>query len=622
MPEAAAAVAEHALRAWIVATVPLCVQLDRLAHGPVALARVAVVNAVVLAVGRRRPRAAVAVAAAALAVSLLDRSVPAVLHVVAVVSVLTWGTLEGVVRLPRRLPDAARVGGTLLLGIAGVLLFAATGVRIPAALTAAGAAVTAAGVVAAQRRSTDVRPVAANSPMRRLAQAANDLAVRVGDAAGAVVGAVAMVPAAVAVTTGWLGHRLAGHDVLATPAGRATRWAARDRPDPDPARAFADVRLRDDRTIAATARRALGGVMAGLLTVVGLGATGVGVARALPEQVSLVARGPVGVGAECLRTPAVPNPVMDEQPGAKELVCESREYVSRPRFDAITTYEYADFDGEHLNVTDGVRAGWRPPPCGGCKRLTMWWFGGSAAFGWDQRDDHTISSEVAKEAWRRGVALDVVNHALSGQVLGQELHHFQELAKHSDPPDLVAFYDGGNELARQKEREARGRGTDESDTSFLEVELDDFLWNGPPEAGLEPWERATWWPLSGGERITPEETATHAMNRYRRHARLAIDAATRLGVEPVLVWQPLMHSAPAVASLPGSVPEVDVPIWERMLPEALSQLPPEVIDLSDSLDGVDRPVFNDFYHTNEYAAKVVARQLVDRIWPRIEALAG
>ena len=87
----------------------------------------------------------------------------------------------------------------------------------------------------------------------------------------------------------------------------------------------------------------------------------------------------------------------------------------------------------------------------------MWFFGGSAAFGAGRRDAHTIPSELVRQAGAEAVALEVHNLAVPATVNWQAamllLRGWWE-----DPPDLVVFYDGANDLALQDVLTGRGMG--------------------------------------------------------------------------------------------------------------------------------------------------------------------
>ena len=83
------------------------------------------------------------------------------------------------------------------------------------------------------------------------------------------------------------------------------------------------------------------------------------------------------------------------------------------------------------------------------KKLSVWFFGGSALFGDGQRDDHTIPSEFARLAEADGIPVEVRNYGRPGVAMWQELQLFEQTVAAGQKPDLVVFYDGFNDLAWQ-----------------------------------------------------------------------------------------------------------------------------------------------------------------------------
>lgn len=597
-----------ALLSWLLAALPMTSQLRDLDHVDASIWRAVSVTFLGVVVASRRPRWAIGAFALTAAVLLTDRSVPPITLLLLVALAALWCVVTPAVSIrwlgTRR--GVGRVVAAVVLLAADVVLLVRVGVRVPLAL----AVVAAAAVVVDSRlpvRDGPESPVVAKG--RRLAAANASLMDRVGRPIGVAVGFLVMLPSALLVLLPWAAQRLVRFDVLAPPTRRPSRWVGREGGDPDASRAYAAPTVRRPPT-----GRGLHRALAGLMALVLLAAVVVPIVLATTTGDDDVVSAIEPVPSDDPCHDPEPNPVLDDQPDSAELGCELKAFVSRPRFQALTVFDYPDRSGEWVNQENGIRAGWTPPACD-CERLTVWWFGGSAAWGWDQRDQFSLPSQIAKHAWNDyGIALDIVNYAMPAWVLSQEMQRFQLLTMTEPLPDLVLFYDGGNELNRQKERDGRGEGADESETSFLETELDRYLWRGLNTADPEELDGPT--SRTPGPRVSPEEIAEHAMNRYEKwvdHGRRIMEP---MGLDPIFLWQPLMHSAPDVAARPGGVPEVDVPIWKRMVPEAVRRLPDGVVDLSDSLDGVDRPVFDDFYHTNEYAADVVAKDLVDRLAPR------
>lgn len=592
--------------AWLLVAIPVASQLWRLGASVAGIATVLCSLGVVMLVSRAWHRTWAWAPAAAVSVVFAGRYITSIsigLQIMAVVALVAWLLVTGGVAPGRRVALWARIVVALPAVAASVVLLVQPGVQVPLALfSSTVAAMVVLGVLGLPRPQVELRE--RTGAHHRFLAANERILHAVGRPIGMVLGAVVMVPAAVVAVTGWVAQSVFRYDPLAPPAVAGTRWVRRTSMISDPLRSFSHGPVFDPRGTPLALRR--------------WGAAGLTVALcfAIAVVLPLERLGLGTIGARASTGCVVPaNPVMEDQPNWDVTYCEMQDFVLRPRFDPLTTYRYPDMDGTSINVVDGERATWQPPPCEDCDPLEVWWFGGSAAWGWNQRDDFTIPSQLAKRAADAGAPLVVRNFAMPAWVLRQETIRFEELLEELPAPDVVVFYDGGNELNRQKERNGRGRGTDEGPTSFLEAEIEDFLWNGPP-GGSEP--RTSPWPHV--EAVSPERVAHHAVNRYRSDVERAREVALDAGVVPVFVWQPLRHSAPAAVSLPEGIPPEDDPVWAAMVPAAIRELPDGVLDLSDALDDADRMVFDDFYHTNEYAADVVAGKLLDAIGPTLEGV--
>lgn len=594
---------------WLIAVIPLIGQFERLDYPRMRIVAIAAAAAAVLAAARRWPLALVPAAALASValVPFFGLSLAAHVAPLLLVPLVIWALALGALPdPPLRLPSGAMLYPALVpLGPAAVSLLRFTAFRF--AFLCLGASLVLAGLAWVL---PELARRVGEAMHRTLLPVNRGLAV-FGRGLGRVVGVLVMVPGGVIVVLAWLGQRIVGYDPLA-PQGRqaGTSWVRRGGGDPAPAQLFSGARSQERPPLAVALRR-VGAWVVSLAIVAGVVVTGAMTFGPFDDVTDIVTGRPV-----CGSAP--PDQAMDQDPNWDELSCEIMKFESQGRFDGTTTYTMADFDGDYVNVRDGVRESWHPPACD-CKRVKVWLFGGSAAFGWWQRDDHTVASQLAKEAWKHGIALDIEVRAMPGWVAGQEVRRFAELAVGDEQPDIALFYDGGNDISMQKNRNALGRGADESATSFAEEEINRLLVQGP-----FPWTAADFVALppdDPGPTLGPRAVADHAMARYARDLELARRVAEASDIEPIFVWQPLLPSAPRrTGNTDALIGEEDV-FWRSMTKAAVAQLPDDVIDLSDALDDVDRVVFKDVWHTNEHGSAVVAEQLFEEIRPQLERAA-
>lgn len=496
------------------------------------------------------------------------------------------------------LPALLATAASLLLG---------TGVRIPLALALAAAALMGVGCLLPARFGAVADAIeCTGARMGRLGHRNLAFVERVGRPIGAVLGAIAMIPVVVLLVLSWGIHRLVRYDGAGSaggpfhPLGRADRCGPGSGPRLSAAPGVGPARRPADRERQFSA---LVTVLAVVLGAVVLVANAVGVAwpwydePSGPQRVS----GPVTASSSCLTEEAEPNPVLDGQPQSRRLICELRAFVHRPLFDATTAYRLPRLRREARQHPQRPAGRAAPPavrvPSG--PRLVVRWIGrlrvGPAGPARPAVGDR-------QGGWKRGIALDIDNYAMPAWVLGQEARRFEQMLMAQPKPDLVMFYDGvGNvgQLAEGAQR-GRGRGADESETSSGGGDRRLLVERSACSADVEISSRPTAYnpkppdlPRGGGrprgEPLRPQPQAGPAHRRCRpTRADLLLAAAHALGAQ-------------AARRVEGIPPEDD-PIWARMVPAARRRLPKGVIDLSDSLDGVRRPVFDDFYHHNEYAA--------------------
>ncbi len=615
--------------AWALAVVPLVLYLRNLEvpGGWAGWLRTWAVPVGLLGLGLllavRRSTWTVVPASAAvvgLGVILLPSTGPQI-GVVLVLGCLVWAEGTGVTGVvASRLDGGHRFWPVLLPAVlAAVLLVAGRSLWLPAVLLAvalgfAGLAFlfpTAADRLLVIGRPLEDRAVPA---IRRVGGWVDRLAAVVAGAVRVVV----MVPAVVTVTVLWLVHRLVGYDPLRSPSGVGTRWVERAGTDRHPERQLAAVRVVDHRSLRERLSGAAVPVVVGVLAL-----AGVLVARS-DRQVE-VAAPPIG-SAELSSgqdppdvpcEPVQPDPVLAQQEDHELLLCEQSRAFASGEYRPPTGYRMSDFAGSTLNVADGVRRTWSPPPCG-CERIRLWWFGGSAAWGEGQRDDHTIPSLLAQRAWQDGIALDIENRAMPTWTFGQEVHAFADQLSAGGRPDLAVFYTGGNDLVFQGLRMLRGRPEDSSDIVLQERYYSDLLRNGIPVRPAE-----TEWspdPATFEQVLTSEAARSLApavTARLERNLALAGILGSGADVPVSMIFQPLLAGSGPAAGPEGAVDPGLLESFTELVGQVAADLPPGATDLSGIYRDVDEPVFFDLFHTGERGAAIAAERIYELLRPSL-----
>jgi hypothetical protein len=272
----------------------------------------------------------------------------------------------------------------------------------------------------------------------------------------------------------------------------------------------------------------------------------------------------------------------------------------------LDQYRLRDVTTRHVNVIDRERRSWVAPPCS-CRRLSVWLYGGSAAFGLGQRDEHTIASHLARIAHAEGITVDVHNRGMPGDLHWNAAQRFAWDLVEDPPPDLVLFYDGANELwgAHSLNQEELGDIRRPIDPLVEDIwrELDRVPDQVPPgPAGAELQGDLPARPLSTAE------TGRLAADRYDRSRKLSSDTATANGLPIRWYWQPSRVSRPLVAAEPHGDDSTEAYLRE-FYGSAAAALPDDVVDLSDVFSQTTEPLFSDEVHHNEEGARLVALAL-------------
>ena len=249
------------------------------------------------------------------------------------------------------------------------------------------------------------------------------------------------------------------------PLHQTTSWNRRARRAMQPGQPWAPSPIRTTRTTAERVRNLVltAAVVVGLLVATPVGrllvqtVSGRVTSAARPFQLDLA---PEDNGENLVPRDAVPEGVTEtpHDPDAPQAAMVTSEWLEdgvyqsaqgwaldpRNAWRPVNPHRLQDFTSRDLSIRNGERRTWAPP-ASGQTRLTVWMFGGSTTYGLNQRDDHTIASELARAAAANGIELDIHNKGNNGQLHWMESERFAWDLTTEPAPDLVLFYDGVNE---------------------------------------------------------------------------------------------------------------------------------------------------------------------------------
>jgi lysophospholipase L1-like esterase len=311
-------------------------------------------------------------------------------------------------------------------------------------------------------------------------------------------------------------------------------------------------------------------------------------------------------------------------PWAENLRVNLMDAWNNFEFNAASGWRMKDADTDYIDVVDGERRTVTPDPSLG-EPLRVWFFGGSAAFGAGQRDEHTIPSELVRRAGQDGVALEVRNFGVPATVNWQSVTLMIEKLAWNEAPDVIVFYDGANDLSLQESLAFQGRATSDRPASLLDAEFNEVL-----------RERSTMEDVTGGEMTTttqpdpaattPESLGARVFSRYSRGVSVARDAASGAGVPIRFFWQPQLSTKTPLSEVDASALDSigsseQATASSRALANSVRAGLPSigVTDLSTTFDGQNEAIYWDSVHTNELGAALIAERMYAELGPELSA---
>jgi len=320
------------------------------------------------------------------------------------------------------------------------------------------------------------------------------------------------------------------------------------------------------------------------------------------------------------------DPAFADAPWARSLRIDLLDAWKNLEFNAaVGGWSMKDVASEYINTADGQRTTVRPPASLGTP-LTVWFFGGSAAFGAGQRDAHTIPSELVGLAARDDIPIEVHNYAVPATVNWQSAMLLVARLEWDRPPDLVVFYDGANDLALQGVLAERGRARSDFPASLVDGEVDQLLQERAtdrevPDDVLPPGQDR-----DPDDPPSASEAGRLVATRYGRGVALVQAQCAAADVPVSFFWQPDLRLknplSPADRQALAAVGAEDGIERTRSMTAAvrpaLGRL--GVHDLSSVFDSQSEPIFWDTVHTNELGAQLVASAVYEALRPELARL--
>jgi hypothetical protein len=263
--------------------------------------------------------------------------------------------------------------------------------------------------------------------------------------------------------------------------------------------------------------------------------------------------------------------------------------------------------------------------------VTIHCFGGSTMWGFGNRDEHTIPSNLARLLAGEGYNVVVKNYAVWGYAMTHELIHLLLNLQVDIKSDIAIFFDGFNEMLgpihngnlgngfgyHQRVANAEPMSTRRA-FEFLTRETSLYAAlhkNDPPPP--EPL-----WP-----RDNLQPAVTDIVKRYRVNMTALRAIAATYGIEPIFFWQPLVYSKKVLSAAEEEVARgynTDVIEYKELfrLVSSEAAIAPGVIDISHIFDDTKESMYNDNVHYTEVANERVAEAMLPHVVQAIGRLSG
>ncbi len=324
------------------------------------------------------------------------------------------------------------------------------------------------------------------------------------------------------------------------------------------------------------------------------------------------------------------DPAFKDAPWAQNLRVNLLDAWNNLEFNAaVGGWRIKDVSSQYINVRNGERRTTAADPTLGTP-IVIWFFGGSAAFGAGQRDEHTIPSELVKLAQEQGVPLEIHNFAVPATVNWQSAMLLIAQLQGGEKPDLVVIYDGANDVSLQGVLAAQGKGASPQPASLIDGELDAVLSKrATANAAQDSETKQTLLPPSKArtpdKELTPAASGQMVLQRYGSGIEV-IRKFSELSSVPVLIfWQPDIRTkqpqsaADADTLAAVKVDQDSVRAWTETSDAVRAGLGAlGVTDLSGVFDGQTEPIYWDTVHTNELGSRVVAEKMLQELQPTLQ----
>ncbi len=314
--------------------------------------------------------------------------------------------------------------------------------------------------------------------------------------------------------------------------------------------------------------------------------------------------------------------------------------------DPLLGWRPPEFHGKYLNIdANGERKTWNPQVTSSSRIVNVWMFGGSTLWGAGSRDEFTIPSMISKKLnsdAKNGLTYVVHNYGEPGYTNIMETQKLLLLLEDGKRPDVVIFYEGGNDVAGEYQMGVAGPAGQELAvlTGFkttFEPTLNDqisALIKGPAKAlcatcrvlfdAVRSVNTEFWNPnVIVGSHMSDsdlEKLASDIASQYKNKTITFLNGeAKAFDFKLSVFWQPTIFTEDQLIGEENTIGNYDEHVRDKKAPiifKAVSAgLPTDAkenfYNITDVLYGRTRECYEDFIHISEECDGTVSQRMYD-----------
>lgn len=253
-------------------------------------------------------------------------------------------------------------------------------------------------------------------------------------------------------------------------------------------------------------------------------------------------------------------------------------------------------------------------------KLSIHFFGGSAVWGWEVRDENTISSKILQ--LRKNVIVE--NHGQLGYVSSQSVMAFTQRIKYKHKSDIVIFIDGLNDIysayqsgiagIEQNAISIKQRFESKSLEKTTEFYLKKSNFTNLMRAAFRTRKKSNKVDL-----IKNNELLAHSIiTAYNQNISLASKIASAYNIKALFIWLPTLFDKPNLTEYEHKLFDMISsfkPLYSsvKKLIAIDNLLSPQVINLSNIFYQNKEPIYVDPWHYNEHANHLIAEKINEAI---------